>query len=479
MNSPATLVRLPWCAAALLLASPACILGADGTWTVFETAKANGHLLSEVPAAAGASAASAVIACDPGQQFQKVEGFGGALTESSAWVLDQLPADRRSEVLRRFYDPKEGIGYTLARTHINSCDFSLGTWALDPVAGDTALAHFSLDPMRKWVLPLIHEAQAIAGPSNFHLLASPWSPPSWMKTNGRMTFGGSLRPEYTQAWADYLVRFVRDMDSQEHSPVWALTLQNEPQATQTWESCIYSASEERDFVRDHLGPALGKAGLSGVHLCILDHNRDLMDEWTQTIYSDPAAAAFVWGAAMHWYVSEDYAAPARAHAAFPDKSTLFTEGCNDRGEAKGKFALGMWEHGERYGHSMVNDFRNWVCGWIDWNIVLDETGGPNHVGNFCDAPVIVDTETGDFRYTPAFYYIAHFSRFVHTGAKRIASDGGPPGLESVAFMNPGGGLAVVVLNTSDAPVEFRLSHGGTPVACRIPARAIQTYVKGP
>jgi glucosylceramidase len=127
---------------------------------------------------------------------------------------------------------------------------------------------------------------------------------------------------------------------------------------------------------------------------------------------------------------------------------------------------------------MVNDFRNWVCGWIDWNIVLDQTGGPNHVGNFCDAPVLVDTETGATTYTPAFYYIGQFSRFVHPGAKRIGSSGGPAGLESVAFMNPDGGLALVVLNTSDTPVEFSLSQGGAPVACRIPARAIQTYVKG-
>jgi glucosylceramidase len=481
MKSQASPISSARIAAAFLLAAPAAMPGADGAWRIFETAQANGHRLSEVPAPSGLAAAPvpAAISCDAGRPLQEIEGFGGALTESSAWVLDQLSAEQRSEVLRRYYDPKEGIGYTLARTHINSCDFSLGTWALDPVAGDTALAHFSLDPMRRWVLPLIHEAQSIAGAANFHLLASPWSPPSWMKTNGKMTFGGSLRPEYRQAWADYMVRFIADMDRQEHIPVWALTVQNEPQATQTWESCVYSAAQERDFIRDNMGPALAKAAQSGVRLCILDHNRDLMDEWTTTIYSDPVASRFVWGAAMHWYVSDDFAAAARAHAAFPGKAILFTEGCNDRGEAKGKFELGMWEHGERYAHSMVNDFRDWVCGWIDWNVVLDQTGGPNHVGNFCDAPVIVDTETGQVTYTPAFFYIGQFSRFVHPGAKRIESNGGPAGLESVAFLNPGGGLAIVVLNMSDAPVEFGLADGGAPVACSIPARAIQTYVKGP
>ncbi len=473
MKSP---IALSLAALPLVLAAPAF---ASGPWTVYETSQASGHMLSEVQGPGAVAESAAAITCDPGITFQAIEGFGGALTESSGWVLDQLPASARAEVLRRYYDPREGIGYTLARTHINSCDFSLGSWALDPVPGDTDLKHFSLAPMRRWVIPLIRDVQSIAGASNFHLLASPWSPPSWMKTNGSMIHGGELRKEDRQAWADYFVRFAQDMDSQEHIPVWALTVQNEPQASQTWESCIYSADQERDFVRDHLGPALAKAGLSGIRLCILDHNRDLMDEWTTTIYSDKAASAFVWGTAMHWYVSDDFAAPSRAHAEFPDKPTLFTEGCNDRHEEKsGKFDLGKWEHAERYGHSMVNDFRNWVCGWIDWNVVLDQGGGPNHVGNFCDAPVIVDTERQEVRYTPAFYYIGQFSRFVHPGARRIDSRGGPEGIESVAFSNPSGGVVVVVLNRTDSPADFQIRAGGTPVACRIPAHSIQTYVKG-
>ncbi len=450
------------------------------SWTLFETAKDNGHSLSEVSAAAPAAPAPAgVIACDRSQRFQAIEGFGGALTESSAWVLAQLPPAQRAEVVRRYYDPKDGIGYTLARTHINSCDFSLGSWSLDPVAGDAGLEHFSLDPMRRWVLPLIHQAQDIAGASNFHLLASPWSPPSWMKTNGLMINGGSLRPEYRQAWADYFVRFISEMERGEHVPIWAITVQNEPQAVQTWESCIFSAAQERDFVKDYLGPALGKAGREGVRLCVLDHNRDLMDEWTRTIYGDPAAARFVWGTAMHWYVSDDFAAPSRAHDAFPAKPTLFTEGCCDRADESGKWALGSWEHAERYAHSMINDFRNQVCGWIDWNIVLDQGGGPNHVGNFCDAPVIVDTETGVVRFQASFYYIGQFSRFVRTGATRIESHGGPAGLESVAFVNPDRSLAIVVLNRTAAPVEFGLSDGAEARACLIPARAIQTYVERP
>jgi glucosylceramidase len=474
MNSSKHLLSF---ALAALAAAPCASLLAGESWSVYETAKDNGHTLTDISASPVNPGSGEAIVCDRSQSLQKIEGFGGALTESSAWVLAQLPASQRAEVLRRYYDPKEGIGYTLARTHINSCDFSLGFWALDPVAGDTALDHFSLDPMRRWVLPLIHDVQSTAGAENFHLLASPWSPPSWMKTNGEMPHGGSLRPEYRQAWADYFVRFITEMNRQEHIPVWAVTVQNEPQAVQTWESCVFSAAEERDFVRDYMGPAMAKAGMGGVHLCILDHNRDLMDEWTKTIYSDAAASKFIWGTAMHWYVSDDFAAPARAHAAFPDKPTLFTEGCCDRAMEKGKWEVGRWEHGERYAHSMINDFRNYVCGWIDWNIVLDQTGGPNHVGNFCDAPVIVETNTGVIHYQSSFYYIGQFSRFVRPGASRIESHGGPSGLESVAFVNPDGGLAVVVLNKGDSAASFALKDGADMRACVIPAHAIQTYTK--
>jgi len=466
-------------AAAAFAASLATRVPAAPSWTVIETAKDNGHLMADISAVAPSAGPAEEIVCDHSQLYQEMEGFGGALTESSAWVLAQLPADRRAEILRRYYGESDGIGYTLARTHINSCDFSLGTWALDPVAGDTELRHFSLEPMRRWVLPLIHEVQDVAGAGRLRLLASPWSPPSWMKTNGKMTNGGGLRPEYRKAWADYFVRFVSAMDREEHIPIWALTVQNEPEAVQTWESCVFTAADERDFVRDHLGPALAEAGMGGIRLCVLDHNRDIMDKWTTTILGDPAAAKYVWGTAIHWYVSDDFAAASRAHAAFPSKGVLFTEGCNDRGEASGPWELGQWSHGERYAHSMVNDFRNWVCGWIDWNIVLDEAGGPNHVGNFCDAPVIADTETGKVRFESSFYYIGQFSRFVRPGARRIGSTAGPKGLESVAFANPDGSMALVILNQGKAPVRFQVREGSAVRIGEIPAHAIQTYIERP
>ena len=443
-------------------------------WTLIETARDNGHVLTPLAAPASAPAASATvadtIACDLQQCCQEMVGFGGALTESTAWVLAQLPAARRAEILRRYYDPQAGIGYTLARTHINSCDFSLHMWALDETPGDYDLLEFTLTPMRRWLLPLIHEAQQVAGPERFRLLASPWSPPAWMKTNNRMDGGGSLRPEYRLPWANYFVRFVQAMEREEKIPVWALTVQNEPEASQTWESCLYTPEEERDFVRDCLGPALARADLRGVRLLVCDHNRDILYKRAAGVFLDPAAAPYVWGAALHWYVSQEFGESSRLHASYPSKAILFTEGCVEQGAQPG-----AWAPGERYAHNMIGDFRNWVCGWIDWNIALDARGGPNHVGNFCDAPVLVDVKSGKVEYQNSFYYIAQFSRFVRIGARRIVSDGGPPSLESVAFVNPDGAIVAVVLNPTDAATDFALAAGGERLACHIPAHAIQTY----
>jgi|UniRef100_UPI00404ACFBA glucosylceramidase len=447
------------------------ISAASQNWTMVETARDKGHLLSPVDTATVPSVEAAIIALDPTQQFQEIIGFGGALTESSAWVLAQLTPEKCLEVIRRYYDPKEGIGYTLARTHLNSSDFSLSMWALDETPGDYELHDFTLEPMRRWLMPLLHDAAQITGTDCFKLIVSPWSPPAWMKTNFRMDDGGSLWGEYAPSWANYYVKFVEAMRHEENLKVWAFTVQNEPEAKQVWESCLYPPEQERNFVRDHLGPAMERAGLTDVKLIAHDHNRDILEAHADATLGDPATAKYLWGLGLHWYVSNDFEVSSRVHAKYPDKAILFTEGCWEGGKN-----LGRWEHGEGYARQMIGDMSNWVCGYIDWNIVLDQRGGPNHVGNFCDAPVLVDTNTKEIRYTPAFFYIAHFSKFVIPGAHRIASSGGPAELQSIAFANPDGSLVTIVLNETAAAVAFSLSANGDPRACSIAAHAIQTYV---
>jgi len=179
-------------------------------WTLIETARDNGHRLAELPGPPPTTA-EATIQCDPQQRRQEIIGFGGALTESSAYVLQLLSKPKRMQVLRRYFDPVDGIGYTLARTHINSCDFSRSTWALDEAADDQKLRRFSLKPMRERQLPLIRDVQHLVGAGRFRLVASPWSPPAWMKTTGEMARGGALLPNCQPAWADYYVRFVKAM----------------------------------------------------------------------------------------------------------------------------------------------------------------------------------------------------------------------------------------------------------------------------
>jgi glucosylceramidase len=373
--------------------------------------------------------------------------------------------------LRAYFDVEEGHGYTLCRTHINRCDFSLGNYAYSEVDGDVQLEHFDIARDRQALIPLIQAAQEVAG-GRVNLLASPWSPPAWMKTNGQMNYGGQLRPEYRDVWARYYVRYIREY-GKEGIPIWGLTVQNEPEATQTWDSCRYTAEEERDFVRDHLGPTLAGEGLADVRVIIWDHNRDLMFERAKVVYDDPRAAQYVWGAGFHWYVADCFDNVQFVHDAYPDKKLLFTEGCQEGGPH-----LGSWDLGERYARSMVNDLNRWTVGWIDWNLVLDETGGPNHVGNYCSAPIIADTRDDTLHYQSSFYYIGHFSRFIRPGAVRVLCATSRDELEATAFVNPDGQLAVVVLNRSALSVPFTLKLNGAAALTESPPHSITTYCTG-
>ncbi len=412
----------------------------------------------------------AAIALNPDEHYQEILGFGGAFTEAAAVNFYKLSPEKQAEVLRAYFDPVVGHGYTLCRTTINSCDFALGNYAYAEVPGDVTLEHFSIEHDQQAVLPMIKAAFATAG-APFKLLGSPWSPPGWMKTNGEMNHGGKLRPEYRATWAEYYCRYVQAY-AEEGVPIWGLTVQNEPEATQTWDSCIYTAEDERDFVRDYLGPALHRHNLGPLRLFIWDHNRDRLYERAKIVYDDPVAAQYVWGAAFHWYeVPQRFDNVQRVHDIYPDKHLLFSEGTQEGGPH-----LGEWELGERYAHAMLNDLNAWTEGWIDWNLLLDERGGPNHVGNYCSAPIIADTLTGELLYQSSYYTIGHFARFIRPGARRIGCHVAPSALEATAFRNPGGRIAVVVLNRTDAPIPFTLTLDDQNRACLSPARSIQTYI---
>ena len=442
---------------------------ASGRWSVLETARDNGNRVQPTAAPKRSVDGTAAIRCDPRRTAQTVVGFGGALTESAAYALDKLPAPQRSAVLHAYYDPVSGIGYSLARTPMTSCDFSLSSWSLADRSDDRELRDFSLSPMREHQLPLIRDVRSIAGAARFRLLASPWSPPAWMKVNGEMPHGGSLRADCAAAWAGYYVRFVEAMRA-ERLPVWALTVQNEPDASQPWESCRYSPLEEAAFVADHLGPALASAKLHEVRLFGWDHNRDRLFDRAEALLGNPRSAKYLAGLALHWYGAELFGESRRVLERFPRAQILFTEGC-----AEGGPHAGEWEPAERYARNLIGDFGNGVCGFIDWNIALDTSGGPNHVGNYCHAPVLVDVAAGVAHFQPSFCYIAHFSKFVRPGAKVVSLDN-HTALGAIAFANPRHEIVFVVLNTSDGEQSFTLTVGADARACRVPAHAIQTHV---
>lgn len=441
---------------------------------VYRTARDTGELLAErAPLTFGQDTGyeTPSILVDTNHRYQTIEGFGGAFTEAAAYTFSQLKPDAQSAVLKAYFDPIDGLGYTLCRTHINSCDFSLGNYAYDEVEGDTELKFFSIEHDRRTLIPFIRAAMQVAG-GPIKIFASPWSPPAWMKTNGEMNHGGKLKPEFREAWAQYYVRYVHAY-IEEGIPIWGLTVQNEPEATQRWDSCIYTGEEEHDFVRDYLGPALKAGDLGHLRLMIWDHNRDRMYERAQVVFDDPEAAQYVWGTAFHWYVGDNFDNVQRVHDAFPDKHLLFTEGCQEGGPH-----LGEWEVGERYGRSMINDLNRWTEGWVDWNLLLDEQGGPNHVGNYCSAPIIADTRSCDLtglHFLSSYYYIGHFSRFIRPGAERVVCSPTLDALEATAFRNADSKVALVVMNRSEKEIKFAIKYDSRAALAEAPARSITTF----
>lgn len=409
------------------------------------------------------------VLIDPTKTYQVIEGFGGAFTEAAATTFYKLSPKVRKELITAYFDEEEGIGYSLCRTHINSCDFGLGNYAYTEVDGDVEFKHFTIDRDRKALIPMIKEAKKVAS-DDFKLFSSPWSPPAWMKTTGKMNNGGKLKAEYRDAWARYYCRYIREYEK-EGIDIWGLTVQNEPMAVQRWDSCIYTAEEERDFVRDHLGPALHKQGLGDVKVIIWDHNRNLMVDRARVVFDDPEAAKYVWGTGFHWYEQDCFDHVQMVHDFYPDKKLLFTEGCQEGGPH-----LGEWGLGERYARSMVNDLNRWTVGWVDWNIMLNIEGGPNHVNNLCSAPIIADVENDKLLYQSSYYYIGHFSRFIKPGAKRILCRNTYDKLLTTAFKNPDGTVAVVVLNLEDFPVDYALRAKANQVVTVSPAHSITTLI---
>ena len=394
---------------------------------------------------------------------QTMQGFGGAFTEASAYNLSRINKDVRNKLMRSYFDPKEGIGYTLGRISINSSDFGLSTY--DYVdAFDETLASFDMS-RDQHIIDVILEAQKIAG-KEIEILASPWSPPYWMKDNQSAIKGGKLLKKYYKLWATYIVKFI--MAYQEKGiNIKALTIQNEPMANQRWESCIYEAEDEKEMVLI-LGQTLKEANLD-TKIYIWDHNRDEMFERASHILKNPHASSYVYGIAFHWYDDQQFLEVKKTHDAFKDKHLLFTEGCQEGGPH-----LHSYEVAQRYGRNMMHDIHHGTEGYIDWNLFLDTTGGPNHVNNLCSSPVMIDIFPEKEIRNPSYFYIKHFSKHVTKGSIRRQSSSNHV-LHNV-FLRPDGKYVVVIMNETDDGQHVFSKHSSVTFDTFLPPHSIQTLI---
>ena len=475
----------------------ACTMDNQLQVEVYETS-ASGNKLQKVEAFTE-SENTAIISIDPDIKYQTITGFGGSFTESSAYLLNQLSQENREKILEAYFG-NDGAKYSLTRTHINSCDFSLSNYSYAPVADDMQLENFSIEEDKDDIIPMIKEAMAISE-DGFRIISSPWTAPPWMKDN-KDWVGGKLLPEYYDTWALFFSKYL-DAYKAEGIDIWGLTVENEPHGNgNNWESMHYSPEEMTTFVQNHLGPKLEADGKGSVKILGYDQNREGLKEWVDVMYANEASSKYYAGTAIHWYESTFMVFPEAlkyAHEKSPDKYLIQTEACVDAEVPKWQDDAWYWSkeatdwgwdwapeeqkawHPKyvpvyRYARDIIGCLNNWVDGWVDWNMVLDRQGGPNWFKNWCVAPVIVDPDADEVYFTPIYYTLAHFSKFIRPEAQIIGVENSDESLQVTAAKNPDGSIAVVVFNEEFEEKSYTLSIKGKQTKLSINPQAIQTIV---
>jgi glucosylceramidase len=465
--------------------------------TVYETSK-EGHHLTQIDDFKS-DTTPAIVVIDQNQKKQTITGFGGAFTEASAYLLNQLGTENREKILKAYF-AKEGANYSLTRTHMNSCDFSVSNYSYTPVADDVNLEHFSVQEDKDDLIPMIKEAMAISE-DGFKIFASPWTAAPWMKDNNSWV-GGKLLPKYYDTWALFFSKYV-DAYRKEGIDIWGFTVENEPHGNgNSWESMIYSPQEMTTFVKNHLSPKLTADGKGELVILGYDQNREGIKEWVDEMYKDAETAQHYDGTAIHWYESTYEVFPEAlqyAHNKAPNKYLIQTEACVDDEipvwkndawywtkeatdwgytwrEDEKKYLHPKYAPVNRYARDIIGCLNNWVDGWVDWNMVLDRQGGPNWKKNWCIAPVIVDPNKDEVYFTPLYYVMSHFSRFIRPGAKVLKINSSDKALQITAAENPDQSIAVVVFNEGKTEKTYALKLNAINKTIRIAPQAIQTVV---
>ncbi|CAG0916919.1 unnamed protein product [Notodromas monacha] len=360
-----------------------------------------------------------VISFSDSDTKQIFQGLGGSFTDAAAFNYMALSDDVKYHLVSSYYNPDVGINYVLGRVPMGGADFSWRLYTYLDTENDTELATFSLqEEDYDYKIPMIHDAMFATNRFYIKLIGSPWSAPAWMKTNNELYGQGKLKPEYYQIWADYFVRFLEEYFNV-YIDFWAITGQNEPLdgLLPNFEfNCMgWTADEMRKFIAENLGPTLKNHSQFGnVKLIMMDDQRTQLELWTRVILGDEAAAGFVDGIGLHWYLDSWFGPEilSETHDLYPEKFLIYTEACEGDIPNPAAVVLGSWERGEHYAFDIIENLNHWVTGWVDWNLALDLEGGPNWAGNQVDSPVIVNATANEFYKQPMFYALGHISKFI-------------------------------------------------------------------
>jgi len=410
-----------------------------------------------------------VVNLYPEIKSDTLEGFGGAITDSAAYVYSLMNQRQKEKLMKTYFSPQQ-MNYRLVRIPMDSCDFSLETYEAVSDPDDRQLKSFSLARTEKYILPMLNDAQKAAG-RPLELMLSPWSPPAFMKTNGQRAHGGALKPEYRELWAEYLCRYILAFRERGYK-VRRISLQNEPRAEQTWDSCVFTAQEQKDFLVEHMVPAMKRHGLEDVEVFLWDHNKERVYEWMRDIL-DQQTSPLVAGAAFHWYSGDHFESLELARKAFPDKKLILSESCIEFKKYRQDDDV---QNALRLSHEMIGDLNHGMTAFYDWNLLLDEKGGPNHVKNYCLAPFLYDTAAKKMMPQLIQRHLAHFSGYLSPGSVRIEHSRYTDKLDITAWQRPDGSLTVVLLNKAAEALPVFLRLNGQVGKCRLSPQSISTGV---
>ena len=399
-----------------------------------------------------------VINIYPKIEYQKFIGFGGAITEAAAYSYSLLPEDKKQQFMKDMF---ENINYSLCRITIGSCDFAIKSYSY---AKKKDLSDFSVEKDMKYIVPFIKDAQKIN--PNIKFLASPWSPPRFMKNTKILYFGGKLLKKYKHTYAEYFVKYIQEYQKLGIN-IDYVTIQNEPNALTMWESCMYNAQEEADFATNYLYPAFKNNNIE-TKIIVYDHNKEKLFNRAVEEFSNEESRKAIAGIGFHWYSGNHFENIALVRQVFPEKLLFHTEGCFSY-DANNDFH-------NQYVHDIIEDLNVGVNGYMDWNILLDSKGGPNHKKSFCNSPVMLNEEGSDYNKTLTYYYIGHISKFIEPGSVHIAHSKYISDLRMTAFKKENGDIVIVMANSVHYNINVNICIGNQLLKDTIESDSIVTYI---